>query len=169
MPTIDLVAGCSGVIFQSVTKCGDLLRLRFSLDFYSGANETFNKIFGRMIDVWDKKIQEQYRFAGPFHVSLYRPIISDPIPVYVKDNLLNNLAYHKERLTLYYELMSEFRDVMDNPQYEYTLNRDQFREVKKLMLEIDKLSHSGMGWKTNYDYGMGKISSWERFANDLNV
>lgn len=170
MPTIDLVPGCSGIVYQSVDKCVELINLRYSSNLSQNNKVIFNTIFSKMIEIYDKKIKEKQRFNHPFIVSLYRPdVISDPVPPYVKDNLLINLSFHKERLTLYYELMSAFREVKDNPQYAYTLDKHEFREVKKLMLEIDKLSQFAMGWKTMYNLGMGHINSWERFANGLNI
>ena len=164
------MVGCSGIIYQSVDKCVDLINLRYSSYLSQDDKIVFNKIFGRMIEIYDKGIKDKLRFIQPFHVSLYRPDgISEPIPAYVKDNLLINLSFHKERLVLYYELMSAFREVKDNPQYAYTLDQYKFREVKKLMFEIEKLSHNGPGLKTIYDIGVRNINGWERFANDLNI
>lgn len=170
MPTIDLVVGCSEIIYQSVDKCVELINLRYSFGYDDSSRKTFTTIFGRMIEIYDKEIKDKLRFIQPFHVSLYRPdVMSEPVPAYVKDNLLINLSFHKERLALYYELMSAFREVKDNPQYAFTLDQYKFREVKKLMLEIEKLSHSGPGLKTIYDIGVRNINGWERFANDLNI
>lgn len=170
MPSLDLVVGCSGIIYQSVDKCVELINLRYSSYLSQDNKVVFNKIFGQMIEIYDKKIKERHRFSSPFHVSLSTPgAISEPVPAYVKDNLLVNLSFHKERLTLYYELMSAFRAVKDNPEYVYALDQYKFREVKKLMLEIEKLSHSGPGLNTIYDIGVRNINGWERFANDLNI